>query len=118
MKLSGDAVWYCVKFLYSNIFAQVISGIQLPPSIYSSSNKADTLVIIEIFGVPNDQVKQHTRVVKKNGELLIYFIELLLDFLLKSLKIIYCQFWYLTFIRQRFCIMFKMMEVLYAAKAI
>ncbi|KAK1341339.1 hypothetical protein QTO34_017744 [Cnephaeus nilssonii] len=46
---------------------KVISGIQLPPSIYSSSNKADTLVIIEIFGVPNDQVKQHTRVVKKNA---------------------------------------------------
>ncbi|XP_027999686.2 1-phosphatidylinositol 4,5-bisphosphate phosphodiesterase zeta-1 [Eptesicus fuscus] len=46
---------------------KVISGIQLPPSIHSSSNKADTLVIIEIFGVPNDQVKQHTRVVKKNA---------------------------------------------------
>lgn len=89
MKLNGDAVWYCVKSLYSNIFTQVISGNQLPPSIHSSSNKADTLVIIEIFGVPNDQVKQQTRVVKKNGELLTYFIELLLDFLLKSLRVIY-----------------------------
>lgn len=78
-----------MKFLYSNIFGQLISGIQLPPSSLSSSNKADTLVIIQIFGVPNDEVKQQTRVIKRNGELLIYFIELLLDFLLESLKIIY-----------------------------
>ncbi|XP_077026338.1 1-phosphatidylinositol 4,5-bisphosphate phosphodiesterase zeta-1 isoform X5 [Tamandua tetradactyla] len=46
---------------------RLISGIQLPPSNYSSSNKADTLVIIEIFGVPDDQVKQQTRVIKKNA---------------------------------------------------
>ncbi|XP_016052962.1 PREDICTED: 1-phosphatidylinositol 4,5-bisphosphate phosphodiesterase zeta-1 [Miniopterus natalensis] len=46
---------------------KVISGIQLPPSNYSSSNKADTLVIIDIIGVPNDQVKQQTRVIKKNA---------------------------------------------------
>ena len=64
---------------------QVISGIQLPPSSHSSSNKADTLVIIEIFGVPNDEIKQQTRVIKKNGELLIHFIELLPDILLESL---------------------------------
>ncbi|XP_058138834.1 1-phosphatidylinositol 4,5-bisphosphate phosphodiesterase zeta-1 isoform X2 [Dasypus novemcinctus] len=46
---------------------RLISGIQLPPSYHSSTNKADTLVIIEIFGVPNDQVKQQTRVIKKNA---------------------------------------------------
>nr|XP_031526495.1 1-phosphatidylinositol 4,5-bisphosphate phosphodiesterase zeta-1 isoform X2 [Vicugna pacos] len=46
---------------------RLISGIQLPPSSHSSSNKADTLVIIEIFGVPNDQMKQQTRVIKKNA---------------------------------------------------
>ena len=63
----------------------MISGIQLPPSSHSSSNKADTLVIIEIFGVPNDEIKQQTRVIKKNGELLIHFIELLPDILLESL---------------------------------
>ncbi|XP_054446776.1 1-phosphatidylinositol 4,5-bisphosphate phosphodiesterase zeta-1 [Pteronotus mesoamericanus] len=49
------------------LMIRVISGIQLPPSNHSSSNKADTLVIIEIFGVPNDQVKQQTRVIKKNA---------------------------------------------------
>ena len=54
------------------IFVQLISGIQLPPSY---QNKADTLVIVEIFGVPNDQMKQQSRVIKKNGELLIYFID-------------------------------------------
>ena len=67
---------------------QLISGIQLPPSYHSSSNKADTLVSVEILGVPNDQMKQQSRVIKKNGELLIHFIEHLLD-LLKSLKLIY-----------------------------
>ncbi|XP_037703417.1 1-phosphatidylinositol 4,5-bisphosphate phosphodiesterase zeta-1 [Choloepus didactylus] len=46
---------------------RLISGIQLPPSYHSSTNKADTLVIIEIFGVPNDRVKQQTRVIKKNA---------------------------------------------------
>ncbi|XP_036314765.1 1-phosphatidylinositol 4,5-bisphosphate phosphodiesterase zeta-1, partial [Pipistrellus kuhlii] len=46
---------------------KVISGIQLPPSVHSSSNKADVLVIIEIFGVPNDEVKQQTRVIKRNA---------------------------------------------------
>lgn len=68
---------------------QLISGIQLPPSHHSSSNKADVIVIIELFGVPNDQAKHQTRVIKKNGEFLIYFIELVLDFYLESLKIVY-----------------------------
>lgn len=85
MKLNSDEVWYPVKFLFSNAFVQVISGIQLPPSSRSLSNKADTLVIIEIFGVPNDQTKQQTRVIKNNGEFLIQFIELLSYILLESL---------------------------------
>ncbi|XP_006155158.1 1-phosphatidylinositol 4,5-bisphosphate phosphodiesterase zeta-1 isoform X4 [Tupaia chinensis] len=45
---------------------RLISGIQLPIS-HSSSSKTDTLVIIEVFGVPNDQVKQQTRVIRKNA---------------------------------------------------
>ncbi|KAF6340191.1 phospholipase C zeta 1 [Rhinolophus ferrumequinum] len=49
------------------LMIRLISGIQLPPSSLSSSNKADTLVIIQIFGVPNDEVKQQTRVIKKNA---------------------------------------------------
>ncbi|KAM6216297.1 1-phosphatidylinositol 4,5-bisphosphate phosphodiesterase zeta-1 [Rhynchocyon petersi] len=45
---------------------RLISGIQLPlPNL--SSNKTDTLVIIEIFGVPDDQIKQQTRVIRKNA---------------------------------------------------
>uniref|UniRef100_A0A8C7AAJ2 Phosphoinositide phospholipase C n=1 Tax=Neovison vison TaxID=452646 RepID=A0A8C7AAJ2_NEOVI len=46
---------------------RLISGIQLPPSNNSSSNKANTLVILEIFGVPDDHVRQQTRVIKKNA---------------------------------------------------
>ncbi|XP_073078928.1 1-phosphatidylinositol 4,5-bisphosphate phosphodiesterase zeta-1 isoform X1 [Manis javanica] len=46
---------------------RLISGVQLPPSSHSSSNKADSLVMVEIFGVPNDQVKQQTRVIKRNA---------------------------------------------------
>ncbi|KAF0874508.1 PLCZ1 phosphodiesterase, partial [Crocuta crocuta] len=46
---------------------RLISGTQLPPSSHSSSNKADTLVILELFGVPNDQTKQQTRVIKRNA---------------------------------------------------
>ncbi|XP_053751306.1 1-phosphatidylinositol 4,5-bisphosphate phosphodiesterase zeta-1 isoform X2 [Panthera pardus] len=46
---------------------RLISGIQLPPSNHSSSNKADVLVILELFGVPNDQTKQQTRVIKRNA---------------------------------------------------
>ncbi|KAF6121047.1 phospholipase C zeta 1 [Phyllostomus discolor] len=49
------------------LMIRVISGIQLPPSSRSLSNRADTLVIIEIFGVPHDQSKQQTRVIKKNA---------------------------------------------------
>uniref|UniRef100_A0A8C8ZZI3 Phosphoinositide phospholipase C n=1 Tax=Prolemur simus TaxID=1328070 RepID=A0A8C8ZZI3_PROSS len=45
---------------------RLISGIQLPLNS-ASSNKADTSVIIEVFGVPNDQTKQQTRVIKKNA---------------------------------------------------
>nr|XP_051706269.1 1-phosphatidylinositol 4,5-bisphosphate phosphodiesterase zeta-1 isoform X4 [Oryctolagus cuniculus] len=45
---------------------KIISGIQLPLS-NSFTNKADTLVIVEVFGVPNDQMKQQTRVIKKNA---------------------------------------------------
>uniref|UniRef100_A0A2K6L0J7 Phosphoinositide phospholipase C n=1 Tax=Rhinopithecus bieti TaxID=61621 RepID=A0A2K6L0J7_RHIBE len=76
---------------------RLISGIQLPLT-HSSSNKGDTLVIIEVFGVPNDQMKQQTRVIKKNGELLIYCIELPLAFFFYT---------YLLFIRQGFSIMSK-----------
>ncbi|KAM5255048.1 1-phosphatidylinositol 4,5-bisphosphate phosphodiesterase zeta-1 isoform 2-T2 [Hipposideros larvatus] len=46
---------------------RLISGIQLPPSNLSSSNKADTSVSIGIFGVANDEVKQQTRVIKRNA---------------------------------------------------
>ncbi|KAI5158772.1 1-Phosphatidylinositol 4,5-Bisphosphate Phosphodiesterase Zeta-1 [Manis pentadactyla] len=46
---------------------RLISGVQLPPSSHSSSNKADSSVTVEIFGVPNDQVKQQTRVIKRNA---------------------------------------------------
>ncbi|XP_004755796.1 1-phosphatidylinositol 4,5-bisphosphate phosphodiesterase zeta-1 isoform X1 [Mustela putorius furo] len=46
---------------------RLISGIQLPPSNNSSSNKANTLVILEIFGVPDDHVRQQTRVIKRNA---------------------------------------------------
>ncbi|XP_020042010.1 1-phosphatidylinositol 4,5-bisphosphate phosphodiesterase zeta-1 [Castor canadensis] len=45
---------------------RIISGIQLPVS-NPSSNRADTLVIVEVYGVPNDHVKQQTRVIKKNA---------------------------------------------------
>uniref|UniRef100_H0WL52 Phosphoinositide phospholipase C n=1 Tax=Otolemur garnettii TaxID=30611 RepID=H0WL52_OTOGA len=45
---------------------RIISGAQLPLT-NTSSNKADTLVIIEVFGVPQDQAKQQTRVIKKNA---------------------------------------------------
>uniref|UniRef100_A0A8C0CTS4 Phosphoinositide phospholipase C n=1 Tax=Balaenoptera musculus TaxID=9771 RepID=A0A8C0CTS4_BALMU len=49
------------------LMIRLISGIQLPPSYHSSSNKADTLVSVEILGVPNDQMKQQSRVIKKNA---------------------------------------------------
>nr|XP_048288455.1 1-phosphatidylinositol 4,5-bisphosphate phosphodiesterase zeta-1 isoform X2 [Myodes glareolus] len=44
---------------------RLISGIQLPVSLFSS--KIDTLVIVEVHGVPNDHTKQQTRVVKNNA---------------------------------------------------
>ncbi|XP_051010589.1 1-phosphatidylinositol 4,5-bisphosphate phosphodiesterase zeta-1 [Acomys russatus] len=44
---------------------RLISGIQLPFRL--SSNKADILVIIEVYGVPNDHMKQQTRVASKNA---------------------------------------------------
>ncbi|XP_004713835.1 1-phosphatidylinositol 4,5-bisphosphate phosphodiesterase zeta-1 [Echinops telfairi] len=43
---------------------RLISGIQLP---FYSSSKTDTLVIIEIFGVPADQTKEQSRIIKKNA---------------------------------------------------
>ncbi|XP_058937561.1 1-phosphatidylinositol 4,5-bisphosphate phosphodiesterase zeta-1 [Kogia breviceps] len=49
------------------LMIRLISGIQLPPSYHSSSNKADTSVIVEIWGVPHDQMKQQSRVIKKNA---------------------------------------------------
>uniref|UniRef100_A0A8D2LK83 Phosphoinositide phospholipase C n=1 Tax=Varanus komodoensis TaxID=61221 RepID=A0A8D2LK83_VARKO len=46
---------------------KLISGNQLPPSSLSRSNKADPLVVVEIYGVPEDQAKQHSCVVKGNA---------------------------------------------------
>ncbi|XP_062990591.1 1-phosphatidylinositol 4,5-bisphosphate phosphodiesterase zeta-1 [Elgaria multicarinata webbii] len=46
---------------------KLISGHQLPPSNLSRSNKADPLVVVEIYGVPEDQTKQHSCVVKGNA---------------------------------------------------
>uniref|UniRef100_A0A8C8SV19 Phosphoinositide phospholipase C n=1 Tax=Pelusios castaneus TaxID=367368 RepID=A0A8C8SV19_9SAUR len=46
---------------------RLISGYQLPPSNLSRTNKADPVVQIEIHGVPEDQVKQQTCVIKSNA---------------------------------------------------
>ncbi|NWX18232.1 PLCZ1 phosphodiesterase, partial [Aegotheles bennettii] len=46
---------------------RLISGHQLPPSNLSKTNKADPLVQIEIYGVPEDQVKKKSSVVKSNA---------------------------------------------------
>ncbi|KAJ7400539.1 hypothetical protein BTVI_104475 [Pitangus sulphuratus] len=46
---------------------RLISGHQLPPSRLSKTNKADPLVQIEIYGVPEDQAKKKSSVVKSNG---------------------------------------------------
>ncbi|NXJ59671.1 PLCZ1 phosphodiesterase, partial [Rostratula benghalensis] len=46
---------------------KLISGHQLPPSNLSKTNKADPLVHIEIYGVPGDQVKRKSSVVKSNA---------------------------------------------------
>ncbi|XP_048357459.1 1-phosphatidylinositol 4,5-bisphosphate phosphodiesterase zeta-1 [Sphaerodactylus townsendi] len=45
----------------------LISGHQLPPSSLSRTNKADPLVVVEIYGVPEDQTKQQSCVVKGNA---------------------------------------------------
>lgn len=47
---------------------QIISGHQLPPSNLSRSNKADPLVRLEIYGVPEDIARHQTSVVKNNGK--------------------------------------------------
>lgn len=92
LKVSCDAVC-SAEFLNLLIFVQLISGIQLPPSY---QNKADTLVIVEIFGVPNDQMKQQSRVIKKNGEPLIYFIDQSIRFHVGKLKnCVLIEFWYI-----------------------
>ncbi|XP_065598593.1 1-phosphatidylinositol 4,5-bisphosphate phosphodiesterase zeta-1 [Cyrtonyx montezumae] len=46
---------------------RLISGHQLPPSSLSKSNKADPLVQIEIYGVPEDQAKRKSSVIKSNA---------------------------------------------------
>ncbi|XP_025025020.1 1-phosphatidylinositol 4,5-bisphosphate phosphodiesterase zeta-1-like [Python bivittatus] len=46
---------------------KLISGHQLPPSNLSRTNKADPLVVIEIYGIPEDQAKQQSCVVKGNA---------------------------------------------------
>lgn len=63
------------------MFEQLISGIQLPISLFSS--KTDTVVMIEVYGVPNDHMKQQTRAVKNNGEL-FHYLEKNLPFLGKK----------------------------------
>ncbi|KFV11355.1 1-phosphatidylinositol 4,5-bisphosphate phosphodiesterase zeta-1, partial [Tauraco erythrolophus] len=55
---------------YSNpirLSIRLISGHQLPPSNLSKTNKADPLVHIEIYGVPEDQTKRKSSVVKSNA---------------------------------------------------
>ncbi|XP_053113495.1 1-phosphatidylinositol 4,5-bisphosphate phosphodiesterase zeta-1-like isoform X1 [Hemicordylus capensis] len=49
------------------LIIKLISGHQLPPSSLSRSNKADPLVVVEIYGVPEDQAKQQSCVVKSNA---------------------------------------------------
>ncbi|XP_051498599.1 1-phosphatidylinositol 4,5-bisphosphate phosphodiesterase zeta-1 [Apus apus] len=56
--------------IYSNpmsLSIKLISGHQLPPSNLSKTNKADPLVQIEIYGVPQDQVRKKSSVVKSNA---------------------------------------------------
>ncbi|KAK2537688.1 hypothetical protein Q9233_002538, partial [Columba guinea] len=55
---------------YSNpmsLSIKLISGHQLPPSNLSKTNKADPLVHVEIYGVPEDQTKKKSSVVKSNA---------------------------------------------------
>ncbi|NXV75757.1 PLCZ1 phosphodiesterase, partial [Atlantisia rogersi] len=46
---------------------RLISGHQLPPSTLSKTNKADPLVQIEIHGVPEDQAKKKSSVIRSNA---------------------------------------------------
>ncbi|KAI1238753.1 hypothetical protein IHE44_0011839 [Lamprotornis superbus] len=46
---------------------RLISGHQLPPSSVSKTNKADPMVHIEIYGVPEDQARKKSSVVKNNA---------------------------------------------------
>uniref|UniRef100_A0A8D2M9C7 Phosphoinositide phospholipase C n=1 Tax=Zonotrichia albicollis TaxID=44394 RepID=A0A8D2M9C7_ZONAL len=46
---------------------RLISGHQLPPSAMSKTNKADPTVQIEIYGVPEDQAKKRSSVIKSNA---------------------------------------------------
>ncbi|NWV80819.1 PLCZ1 phosphodiesterase, partial [Dasyornis broadbenti] len=46
---------------------RLISGHQLPPSSLSKTNKADPRVQIEIYGVPEDQARKKSTVVKSNA---------------------------------------------------
>ncbi|NXI56749.1 PLCZ1 phosphodiesterase, partial [Chloroceryle aenea] len=46
---------------------RLISGHQLPPSSLSKTNKADPLVHIEIYGVPEDQTKKKSSIIKSNA---------------------------------------------------
>ncbi|NXX43837.1 PLCZ1 phosphodiesterase, partial [Tricholaema leucomelas] len=46
---------------------KLISGHQLPPSNLSKTNKADPLVQIEMYGVPEDQTKRRSSVIKSNA---------------------------------------------------
>ncbi|KFZ49581.1 1-phosphatidylinositol 4,5-bisphosphate phosphodiesterase zeta-1, partial [Antrostomus carolinensis] len=46
---------------------RLISGHQLPPSNLSKTNKADPVVQIEMYGVPEDQAKQKSSVIKSNA---------------------------------------------------
>ncbi|KAM4901320.1 1-phosphatidylinositol 4,5-bisphosphate phosphodiesterase zeta-1 [Sylvia borin] len=46
---------------------RLISGHQLPPSSMSKSNKADPMVQIEIYGVPEDQTRKKSSVIKSNA---------------------------------------------------
>ncbi|XP_050180481.1 1-phosphatidylinositol 4,5-bisphosphate phosphodiesterase zeta-1 isoform X2 [Myiozetetes cayanensis] len=50
-----------------SLSVRLISGHQLPPSSLTKTNKADPLVQIEIYGVPEDQVKKKSSVVKSNA---------------------------------------------------
>ncbi|XP_005040465.1 PREDICTED: 1-phosphatidylinositol 4,5-bisphosphate phosphodiesterase zeta-1 [Ficedula albicollis] len=46
---------------------RLISGHQLPPSSLSKTNKADPIVQIEIYGVPEDQTRKKSSVARSNA---------------------------------------------------